>query len=336
MYVVGLLERAAFNCQLSGDNMDADEMFSKKMADEDWDKALALYIGSEPRESGKGGFFLYTLTQVECYKFGTCKKGEMAPVNTKIFEKFSDGKQNLKEGNCSTVEEIAGDIKSLMTIVLIQGVSRAMYALDVQDDFQETTQGMATAFAAAVLPLVNACSEGSASIIHSDSSPGKSTKGSYEVVKAAFERNYECLGIDCEDVGGLADFRGSGYLKGADACNNIKPVGAYDLFSNGMPDSAYDALPPSSTSNENSGKVTYATTSAANNDAIYIALAAIFGVLVFLVGFLLACLCVKNKRESSSSKKEMNSGSETFKAESTGTAVTEVEEEPKGADKEIV
>ena len=96
MYVVGLLERAAFNCQVSGDNMDEahdeDEMLSKKTAEEDWDKALALYIGSEPRESGKGGFFLYTLTQVECYKFGTCKKGEMAPVNTKIFEKFSNGK----------------------------------------------------------------------------------------------------------------------------------------------------------------------------------------------------------------------------------------------------
>ena len=92
MYVVGLLERAAFNCQVSGDNMDEDEMLSKKTADEDWDKALALYIGSEPRESGKGGFFLYTLTQVECYKFGTCKKGEMAPVNNKIFEKFSNGK----------------------------------------------------------------------------------------------------------------------------------------------------------------------------------------------------------------------------------------------------
>ena len=231
------------------------------------------------------------------------------------------GKQYLEEGNCSRVEEIAGDIKALMTIVLIQGVSRAMYALDVQDDFQETTQGMAVAFAAAVLPLVNACSEGSASIIHSDSSPGKSTKGSYEVVRAAFERNYECLGIDCEDVGGLADFRGIGYLKGADACKNLKPVGAYD-------DSANDALPPSSTSSTNgvastpavsgSGSETFAST--VKNDALYIALAVVFGVLTFVIGILIACLCVKNKRESTSRKKEMNS--ETFKAESSGTAVT--------------
>ena len=175
MYVVGLIEKAASNCQSSGDNiLGGDEMFTK----ENWDKALALYIGSEPRESGSGGFFLHTLTQVECYKFGTCKKGEMSPVNTKIVEKFSSGKQYLKEGNCSHVKEIAGDIKSLMTILLVQGVSRAMYALDVQDDFQETTQGMATAFAAAVLPLVDACSQGSATLIHRDSSPGKSTKGS--------------------------------------------------------------------------------------------------------------------------------------------------------------
>ena len=41
---------------------------------------------------------------------------------------------------------------------------------------------MGAAFAAAVLPLVNACSEGSAVIIQNDLAPGKAMKGSYEVV----------------------------------------------------------------------------------------------------------------------------------------------------------
>ena len=79
---------------------------------------------------------------------------------------------------------------------------RTMYELDVHDDFQETTQGMATAFGAAVLPLVHTCSKDSASLIHNDLAPGKSMR-SYFVVKDAFERNYDCLGIKCEDVGGL-------------------------------------------------------------------------------------------------------------------------------------
>lgn len=104
-----------------------------------------------------------------------------------------------------------------------------------------------------------------------------------------------------------------------------------------MPDTAYDPFPPSSDKNgmantaAASEPVAYIT--AANNEVIYIALAATFGVLLFIVGFLLACLCVKNKRESTT-EKEINN--ETVKMERQGTADLEAEEEPKGADKEIV
>jgi len=80
--VVGLLEKAAHNCNTSSDN--ADQIAN-------WDKAVALYTGSEAREDGNGntegtGFFPYTMTQVECYKFGTCKKGDLSPTNMRIFE----------------------------------------------------------------------------------------------------------------------------------------------------------------------------------------------------------------------------------------------------------
>ena len=50
----------------------------------------------------------------------------------------------------------------------------------------------------------------------------------YEVVKASLERSYECLGINCEHVGGLINSRGDGYLLGAEACHGLLPISSND------------------------------------------------------------------------------------------------------------
>ena len=189
---------------------------------------MAIYTGSEPRESGIGGYFIYTLVKNECVKFGTCKKGDRAPINTMIFDKFNDGKKFLIQGACAGAKNIANQIKVLMTIPIIQGLVRAVYALDVQNDFQETTQGMGAVYAAGLLPLVSKCNEGNAVVIYNDLKPGNSLKGSYEVVKASLERSYDCLGINCEHVGGLVNSRGDGYLLGAEACHGLLPVSSDD------------------------------------------------------------------------------------------------------------
>jgi hypothetical protein len=248
MQVVGLLEKAASNCQDTSDSSS-----SNWASIIDWDKvrsnarnylyfksslsrccrvvhlkAVAIYTGSEPREDGTGGYFIYTLASSECVKFGTCKKGDRAPVNTLVFEAFNDGKNLLNEGNCAEVMARSSQIKSLMIIPIIQGLIRAVYALDVQNDFQETTQGTGAAYAAAILPLVSKCNEGNAAVIYNDLKPGNSLKGSYEVVKASLERSYECLGINCEHVGGLINLRSDGYLLGAEACHGLLPISSED------------------------------------------------------------------------------------------------------------
>lgn len=114
----------------------------------------------------------------------------MSPVNKKIFEKFGSVKSNLLDNECTILQTNVREVKELMTVLLVQGATRSIYELDIHDDFQETTQAMGAAFAAAVLPLLHACSEGYAMMVHNDLSPGKSTKGSYEVVKNALEQNY--------------------------------------------------------------------------------------------------------------------------------------------------
>ena len=289
MYVVGCLEKAAAHCIVSVSN-------EEQVAD--WDKAVALYTGSEARASGNGGHFVYSLAQVECTKFGTCKKGDLAPANANIFDLFVNGKEHLLKGNCADAKEHAAKIKALMTIPLAQGVLRTMYALDLQDDFQETTQGQGAAFAAAILPLVNKCNKGNADIIHNDLAPGEARSGSYEVVKAAFERSYDCLGITCKDVGGLINLRGDGYLVGAEACDNVQPVQIdvhYDdetIFLNNDNSENY-VNPPLAKSPFDVNNVSGVSTN------VSLALGLTFGIFGFVVGAIVTVVCMNRKHQRS-------------------------------------
>ncbi len=116
-------------------------------------------------------------------------------------------------------------------VPLVQGLLRASYALDAEDDFRTAVQGKGAAYAASVLPLVDGCNSGNANLVRDDLMPGKATGGSFQVVKAALERSYDCLGITCSDVGGILNVRRDDYLTDAEACDNVRPVG-----SNNSPD----------------------------------------------------------------------------------------------------
>eukprot|EP00580_Thalassiosira_gravida_P015601 CAMPEP_0201663610 /NCGR_PEP_ID=MMETSP0494-20130426/5351_1 /ASSEMBLY_ACC=CAM_ASM_000839 /TAXON_ID=420259 /ORGANISM="Thalassiosira gravida, Strain GMp14c1" /LENGTH=522 /DNA_ID=CAMNT_0048142239 /DNA_START=113 /DNA_END=1681 /DNA_ORIENTATION=+ len=216
MAVVGRLETAAFLCPSF-----ASSSIMK------WDRAVALYTGSLSRATGAEGQFPYTLAQIQCKTFGTCDLDDgdtMAPLNDRIFTFFTNGQAQLENGNCLGVSDIARDARSLMTVPLVQGVLHAVYLTDNEDYVLETTQGAGAAFAAALLPLIHSCNEGNADLVHNDLMPGKLLEGSYEVVKAALERSYKCLNIQCEDVGGIMNLRGDGYIKGAEACGTVAPI----------------------------------------------------------------------------------------------------------------
>merc|ERR1711862_310148 len=125
-----------------------------------WDQAVALYVGSVARDTGKSGYMLYTLANDYCYRFGRCFKGHTAAINHKIMKTFNSGQKNLKDGKCASVSKDANDIKSLMLVPLIQAALRVMYALDVENIHNESTEGEAAAYAAALLPLMHDCGRG--------------------------------------------------------------------------------------------------------------------------------------------------------------------------------
>ena len=108
-----------------------------------------------------------------------------------------------------------------MTVPLVQGTLQASYFVDYHGDTQETSKTRAAVYAAAILPLVHACSAPYAEIIYSHMSLGNVEQGSFRKVKHSLEQNYDCLGITCADVGGLVDPTGSAYYEDAEPCGIV-------------------------------------------------------------------------------------------------------------------
>lgn len=218
LFIINSIEDAVANCGTE----DPDD---QKYIMNRWDMAVAAYSGSEPIYSSTniedGGYFLYTLAQIDCKNFGTCNPGTgVAKVNQYAFESFRNGRGWLETGDCQSAQGAAENLRELLVVPLVQGVLRTSHALDKHDNTQETIQGQAAAYAASILPLLNACSAGNAFMIYDDLTPGRATASSFEVIKDALERAYECLGITCQDVGGLRTPQNDGYFQGAEPCGN--------------------------------------------------------------------------------------------------------------------
>jgi hypothetical protein len=212
MYTIGKMEYAISAC-LQGDTNTVRF----------WDESVAFYTGSLEGTDGSGdGNLVYDLATKQCRQFGTCGKTGTgtegtAKVNFYVFDEFDFGKNTLSRGFCSQSAEAKDRIVAMMQIPLIQGFLHFAYILE--KGATEAEAAAEASFAVAVLPLVHGCSDVDASIISENlGNIGNSKPTNFGVVKLALERNYECLVITCEDVGGLVKGDGDGYLEGAAPC----------------------------------------------------------------------------------------------------------------------
>lgn len=187
-----------------------------------WDEAVAFYTGSKEGTNGQPtGELLHELADSRCANFHTCgsdahKASGHAKVNYEIFQQFKFGQRNLANGNCAGARENKELIENRMMIPMIQGILR--YAHINGDPETKNTKYAAegTAYAAAVLPLVNSCNPRAAEAINANMNFGAST--SFYHVKNALQETYKCLGITCEDVGGYWDAASAEYFEGAGPC----------------------------------------------------------------------------------------------------------------------
>jgi hypothetical protein len=176
----------------------------------------------EGKDGSGSGVFTYALADKRCVNFKTC--GDLgsdidgtSKVNSELLDQFNIGQSKLTQGECASARENKERIEQLMTIPLIQGAIRYAYITDVEE-WTEWSEAEGATFAAAILPLVHACNEEAAATIYSNAKIGQNGSGDYAAVKSAFESVYECLGITCQDVGGLYDESTGTYFEGASPC----------------------------------------------------------------------------------------------------------------------
>lgn len=231
MYVIHEMEDAISDCK-KGD------LTANDGGPHAWDEGWAFYAGSLEEVDGSGdGKLLYALADKRCENFKTCSGDEdgndlsgTAAVNKEILELFREGVQYLLDGNCDDVTAIKDKIVDLMTIPLVQGLLRYVYLADPQGGQGADKEAAELwAFSAAVLPRIHECNEDVASIIEANTnieSIDAPVSDGYVEIKAQIEKVYECLGMTCDDVGGLLMEGATSYVSGMEPC---KSSGGEDL-----------------------------------------------------------------------------------------------------------
>mmetsp|Transcript_31223 Transcript_31223/g.75116 ORF Transcript_31223/g.75116 Transcript_31223/m.75116 type:complete len:666 (-) Transcript_31223:295-2292(-) len=220
-----------------------------------WDNAVATYHGMGGAAGGTMGQ-LYHLANQYCAKFGTCQDGPggtqgMAKANEKAYTHFNAGKQDLLDGKCDLAESSLHQAAVAMLIPLVQGLLYHAYELDLFKEQREVVQGEAAAFLHSVLPLVHFCSQGNAAMIYNQIKVGNGKLANFEAIKFSIEGQYECLGITCEDIGGVRDLSDpTTYQQSGFPCGAFNPGDTGGVGGGGdvIPDPAPIPVPSAPTS----------------------------------------------------------------------------------------
>mmetsp|Transcript_19739 Transcript_19739/g.36842 ORF Transcript_19739/g.36842 Transcript_19739/m.36842 type:complete len:539 (-) Transcript_19739:251-1867(-) len=219
MYVIRMMEYAVARC-----NLPCGDVMGNRCDDipvRAWDQAVAYYAGSLEGEHGeREGIMLYDLADKMCTKFKTCSADGMndegtSSVNLRIIDLFSQGQLGLLRRQCSEVDALKNQIINLMAVPLIQSSLYNAHIRNFTSGFEELK---GATYAASVLPLIHDCNPEDAETIFASLGLGQSNETMDTVkVKEAFENNYGCLGVTCEDIGGV--WEGKYYGQYASPCN---------------------------------------------------------------------------------------------------------------------
>jgi hypothetical protein len=231
MYVVRMMEYAVARCELPCGTLGGSERCDD-IPVRAWDQAVAFYSGSlEGTDGDRDGLFLYDLADKMCKQFKTCSaNGNLdegtSSVNLRVMDMFSKGQIGLLKRQCDVVGSIRDQIVNLMTIPLIQA---SLYSAHVRNFTRTFEEIEGATYSASILPIVHHCNRHDARTIFVNLGLNHSHQiVDAVVVKKAFEHNYDCMGVTCEDIGGV--WEGDYYGDYSAPCNlrveesNQKPV----------------------------------------------------------------------------------------------------------------
>jgi hypothetical protein len=191
-----------------------------------WDEGWAFYAGSaQAVGSTSTSDLAYELAEKRCTDYATCGASGTSSdsadrpslVNRNLIYLYNLGLEQLVAGSCMAATSTKNLIVSQMTIPLVQGTLKYVYKSDpvgyaswgtAADDEKANAEGWA--FAAALLPFVDACDSTVSQTLYDNINMGLGTAGmvpdGYVAVKTAIESTYACLGITCNDVGAYGSY----------------------------------------------------------------------------------------------------------------------------------
>jgi hypothetical protein len=222
MKVIQKLERSIVDC-LAGCR-DGECSSDKSNA---LDAALALYAGSLEGKDGSGeGYMLYSLADRRAIDFRTAgytgdKESGTAYVNSEIVREMKRAQKVLSQLKCNDVIVHKEAIVNLMKVPLVQSVLRAANIrqydpLAAKENLQAIEVEGAT-YTAAILPYIHHCNPKDAAVLYSSMMVGSHAADvNFSLIKSILERNYDCLGVTCNQVGGLWSV--DDYSPGAEPC----------------------------------------------------------------------------------------------------------------------
>lgn len=199
MNVLRELEWAVYQCEECAKGGGACR--SDTAAPNAVDQSVAFYYGADDN-------FFHHLANQRCTNFGTCRSDGEAAVNVKVFEYFGMVQVLIDDGHCQGAREMTDLINKQMWVPLIQGNLRYAWMLSDENPNSLITslghQAKGAINAAAILPIINECSQKSADLIHRNMRVRETgIVDDFVGVKEAFESCYDYLGISCADVGGI-------------------------------------------------------------------------------------------------------------------------------------
>jgi len=179
-----------------------------------WDNAAAVQDGP------------WYLGSKRCENYQTCgwihEEGEIALANIKVLNLFQVGQNAIRTGDIVGARGIIKLIQSAQIVSYIQAVGR--YASKISEsaenniNYNPKEYAEGAAFATGMLPQLYKCNRRGASVVDKafQIRAGNSWTTPLADVLAAIRSEYQCLGITCEDVGGLWD--GLKYYADAQPC----------------------------------------------------------------------------------------------------------------------
>ena len=223
MYVIREYEDALDDCAkgCASDQCNADKVNA-------WDEGIAFYAGSLEGDDGSGdGMLSYALADELCRDFKTCGKDGQSDtgssfINQEIFRLSEPAVDLLMAEKCVETRVYVEKIVGLMTAALVQALLRSTHQSNAQyaaAEAKDIARGEAATYAAAVVPILQNCSATDADFVFQQLEY-KSENRDYVAIKQVLEKHYECMGITCEQVGGLWDAETMSYFSGASPCSS--------------------------------------------------------------------------------------------------------------------